>query len=134
MHATMDIISTTLDGELGAEAQANLEQHRLLLQVQRYMLAHLHEAGIDLEAIARAQNVSPRTLSRIFATEGTTPMRWLWRQRLAASHKLLSDGSVNNVTEAAFSVGFSDVSHFGRAFKREFGRLPQTLRRPKVQG
>lgn len=133
VHATMDIISTTLDGELGAEARANLELHRLLPQVQRYMLVHLHEPGLDIEAIARAQNVSPRTLSRIFATEGTTPMRWLWRQRLAASHRLLLDGSVNNVTEAAFSVGFSDVSHFGRAFKREFGRLPQTLRRARIQ-
>lgn len=133
VHATMDIISTTLDGELGAEARANLEQHRLLPQVQGYMLAHLHKPGLDIEAIARAHNVSVRTLSRTFATEGTTPMRWLWRQRLSASHKLLSDGSVSNVTEAAFSVGFSDVSHFGRAFKREFGRLPQSLRRARVQ-
>lgn len=132
VHSTMDIVSTALDVELGGEVQARSMRHRLLPQVQRYMLEHLHEAGLDIEAIARAQNIAPRTLSRIFVMEGTTPMRWLWRQRLAVSHKLLSEGRVDNVTDAAFSVGFSDVSHFGRAFKREFGRLPQTLRRPKV--
>lgn len=134
VHSTMDIVATTLDVDLRGEIQARSEQHRLLQQVQRYMLAHLHEPKLDIEAVARAQNVAPRTLHRIFATESTTPMRWLLRQRLAASHKLLAEGRVDTVTDAAFSLGFSDVSHFGRAFKREFGQLPQTVRRPKVRG
>jgi AraC-like DNA-binding protein len=51
-------------------------------------------------------------------------MRWLLQQRLAKSYRLLAEGRVSNVTEAAFGLGFSDVSHFGRAFKREFGCVP----------
>jgi AraC-like DNA-binding protein len=132
VDSTMDVVATALDVELGDEVQLRSEQHRLLQKVQRYMLAHVHEAAITIEAIAQAQNVAPRTLHRIFATEGTTPMRWLLRQRLATSHKLLAEGLVDSVTEAAFRLGFSDVSHFGRAFKREFGRLPQSVRRPKI--
>jgi len=129
--SAVDIVATALESELAGDEELQKERHRLLPKVQNYILAHLHEDGLDLESIARAQNMAPRTLSRIFAAEGTTPVRWLWQQRLAASYKTLSEGRVDNVTDAAVSSGFTDMSHFSRAFKREFGRLPHTVRRTR---
>ncbi len=125
--SAMDILATALESELGGDEALQKERHRLLPRVERYMLAHLHETDLDLESIARAQSIAPRTLSRLFAAKGTTPIRWLWQQRLAASYKALSEGRVDNVTDAALSTGFSDMSHFSRAFKREFGQLPHTV-------
>ena len=73
--------------------------------------------------------MAPRTLNRLFAAESTTPIRWLWRQRLAASYKALAEGHVRQVIDAAFSCGFSDPSHFSRAFKAEFGLSPHEVAR-----
>jgi AraC-like DNA-binding protein len=127
--SAMDILATALESEFAGDQELQRERHRMLPKVESYILAHLHEEGLDLESIARAQNIAPRTLSRIFAAEGTTPIRWLWQQRLAASYKALSEGRVDNVTDAAVSSGFTDMSHFSRAFKREFGCLPHMVRR-----
>ena len=125
--SALDILATTLDAQASNELLLTSRHHRLLEQVKGYMLAHLHEAGMDLETIARAQNMAPRTLNRVFATEGTTPIRWLWQQRLSASHRALTEGRVRNVTEAALNFGFSDLSHFSRAFKSAFGKSPHAL-------
>lgn len=125
--STLDILATAMESELGDDAALQKERHRLLPQVERYLLARLHETDLDLESIARAQNIAPRTLNRVFAAKGTTPMRWLWQQRLLASHRALSEGRVDSVTDAALGAGFSDLSHFSRAFKREFGCLPHTV-------
>jgi len=125
--SAMDILATALELEVVGDEQLSTTRHRLLPQVKSFILAHLHEADLDLESIAKAQSVAPRTLNRIFAAEGTTPVRWLWQQRLAASYKALSEKRVGTVTDAALGFGFSDMSHFSRAFKREFGRLPHTM-------
>lgn len=125
--SAMDILATALDLEVVGNENLQRERHRLLPQVKNYILAHLHETDLDLESIARAQSIAPRTLNRVFAAEGTTPIRWLWQQRLASSYKALSEKQVATVTDAALGSGFSDMSHFSRAFKREFGRLPHAI-------
>lgn len=127
--SAMDIFATILEAELTDQAELSPAHNKRLVQVKRYILANLHQSSLDLDTIARAQNMAPRTLNRLFATEGTTPIRWLWQQRLAASFKALAEGRVNQVTDAALSFGFSDLSHFSRAFKSAFGQSPHTVRR-----
>ena len=84
---------------------------------------------LDVNMIAKAQKTGRRTLFRLFAEEGSTPMRWLWQQRLARSYRALAEGRITQVTDAAFSNGFSDLAHFSRTFKAKFGVSPQTLKR-----
>ena len=123
--STLDVLATTLTAELTYPSEVNEDQR--LRDVKRYLLANLEANGLTLDAIAHAQNMSPRTLNRLFAADATTPMRWLWDQRLLASHRALTQGETRHVTDAAYRFGFSDVSHFSRAFKAKFGRSPHTL-------
>ena len=58
-------------------------------------------------------------------------MRWIWHRRLEASHCALVEGKVRNVTEAALTYGFCDLSHFSRTYKRTYGVSPQTLIRKR---
>jgi len=93
------------------------------------MRSNLHDPALDVGSIARALNTSPRTLNRAFAANGTTPMRWLWRQRLDAAHRALALDRARSVMDIAFSYGFSDVSHFNRVFRKAFGTSPRARRR-----
>ncbi len=122
--SALDIIATTLDAELSDPLEQGPGHASLFNQVKRYMLAHIIEAELDIATIARAHGIAPRTLNRLFAEEGTTPIRWLWQQRLDAAYKALAEGQVKHVTDAALSFGFTDMSHFSRAFKKAYGASP----------
>ncbi|MEM1059746.1 MAG: helix-turn-helix transcriptional regulator [Verrucomicrobiota bacterium] len=63
-------------------------------------------------------------LGRIFAAEtGMSVPQYLRKIRLQRAAELLREGS-HNVTEAAFDVGYSSLSHFSKAFYEEFGCCP----------
>lgn len=128
--STLDILATTMETELNGVMPRKARQ---LEQVKRYLLARLDDADLDIARIAKSQNMAPRTLSRLFALEGTTPIRWLWRQRLAGTYKALAEGHIAQVIDAAFSYGFSDPSHFSRTFKAAFGQSPKAVARNQYQ-
>lgn len=127
--SALDILATTLEAELSGDAEGEGRHRARLTRVKRYVAANLHDTEMTIESIAAAENLSPRTLHRLFSAEGTTPIRWLWQQRLSASHKALTEGHFAQVTDAALNCGFTDLSHFSRAFKKMFGRAPHTLLR-----
>ncbi len=123
--STLDVLATTLSAELTQSCATHGDER--LRKAKRYLLANMESNALSLETIAQAQNMSARTLNRLFALEGITPMRWLWDQRLLASYRALTQGDARHVTDAAYRYGFSDLSHFSRAFKARFGRAPHTL-------
>ena len=72
--------------------------------------------------------LSPFHFARAFkATTGLAPHRFVTTRRLEAAKAaiLTSDASVVRV---AHQVGFSNVSHFRRVFRRELGVTPGQLR------
>jgi AraC-like DNA-binding protein len=96
-------------------------------RVRRHVRAHLGDPALSLASIARATALSPRTITRLFAAEGGTPMRWVWQERLAASYRALCEPGGARVTEVAFANGFSGLSHFSRAFKARYGFAPRDI-------
>jgi len=55
----------------------------------------------------------------------TTPNKWLIQKRLKKANKLLTTTNLN-VTETALEVGYENVSHFIKAYKKCFGHTPKT--------
>jgi AraC family transcriptional regulator, positive regulator of tynA and feaB len=92
---------------------------------------HLADPSIDPARIAAAIGVSTRYLHALFEPTGESVMRSLQRRRLERCHRDLADRARRHrtVADIAFAWGFSDLSHFGRAFKGAFGTTPREWRR-----
>jgi AraC-like DNA-binding protein len=127
--SVVDILAVALENELLGHQASNSRQLAQIERIKHYMLDRLGDSDLDIEGIAADCHVAPRTIHRLFATEGTTTIRWLWQQRLAASYRALAEGHVKQVSEAAINCGFSDFSHFTRAFKKAYGIAPHSLLR-----
>ncbi|KQP41587.1 helix-turn-helix domain-containing protein [Pseudorhodoferax sp. Leaf274] len=125
----LDLLGLVLEFQADVqERPAERDLHaRMSAYVQRYFL----EPGLCLQTIADAHHVSTRTVTRAFARHGHTPMGMVWQLRLQASRQALAEGRARSVTEAAFDHGFSDVSHYSRAFRKAFGSAPHLLLRSR---
>lgn len=54
----------------------------------------------------------------------TTPQQWLKEKRLQKAHELLATLKVS-VTQAAFEVGYENLSYFIKEFKKKYHRSPK---------
>jgi AraC family transcriptional regulator len=95
--------------------------------VAEYTRAHLG-GEITLDALAAAVSLSPYHFARSFrATTGMTPHAFVTEHRLMVARDRLLRGDAN-VPGIAHSVGFSNISHFRRLFRRRYGVTPADLR------
>ncbi|MDH2329098.1 AraC family transcriptional regulator [Cereibacter sp. SYSU M97828] len=122
--AALDIIAVALEREIGTSVRD--QQEGRLEDAKAYMRAQMHDCDLDLESVVRATSLARRTLFRLFAQDATTPMQWLWEQRLLESYRLLGQGRPPRVTDVALACGFKDVSHFSKAFRARFGHTPSS--------
>jgi AraC family transcriptional regulator len=116
------------DGAARRVPAVGVLDRRTVDRVTDYVDADL-TATITLDRMAAVAALSPFHFARAFkATTGLAPHRFVTARRLEAAKAALltSDASVVRV---AHSVGFSNVSHFRRVFRREFGVAPGELRR-----
>lgn len=80
--------------------------------------------GLSVDELARAAGMSRYHFSRQFRKQiGKSPYQYLVSTRVQRAAELLRRGR-HSVTEAAYSVGFSDPSRFARAFRRQMGCAP----------
>lgn len=81
----------------------------------------------DLSMLAGAFNVSPRTLRRQLAAEGTCYQKELNSIRCRNAESLLTNTRLT-AEEIAEQLGFSDVTNFRHAFKKWKGVSPTAYR------
>lgn len=123
----IDLLAAAFESEAGLSDFDTSRHGALLDRAKSHILAHLEDTELNSDLLVKELGVSRRTLNRVFAIEDTTPIRWLWQQRLQRAHELLLAGGEYRVSDVALKCGFSDFSHFARAFKSEFGITPRSL-------
>jgi AraC-like DNA-binding protein len=126
-RSLIDILAVAAEVELTRRINEPSRAGALLNRIKQFMLDRLEDTDLDVNAVASAFHVGPRTVQRLFAAEGTTTMRWLWTQRIAGSQRALVSGELRHVTDAAVRFGFTNFSHFSKVFKATYGINPSKL-------
>lgn len=90
----------------------------------------LSDPTLNPAAVARHLGISSRSLARVFAQHGATVERTIWRARLDAAKRDLSNprASAHSITQIAFAWAFNDAAHFSRSFSRTYGMTPKHFR------
>jgi AraC-like DNA-binding protein len=103
-----------------------------LAAVKQDIARHLDQADLSVSALAARHSCTPRSVQRLFETEGTTFTEYVQAQRLARAYRMLSDPrrEGEKITVIAYDAGFSDVSYFNRMFRRQYGAAPSDIRTP----
>jgi transcriptional regulator GlxA family with amidase domain len=88
----------------------------------------LHEP-LDVAAMARHANVSPRTFARRFREEtGTTPLQWLLSRRVQEARRLLEETDLS-IDAVAWQAGFGTAASLRDHFRRATATTPTAYRR-----
>jgi AraC-like DNA-binding protein len=100
-------------------------------RIVQYVRDHLADPQLNASSIARGVCLSARHLYELFADEDEPLMKWVWSERLERCARDLQSLALRSRTigEIAYCWGFSDVSHFSRAFKQRFAATPREWRR-----
>lgn len=124
-----NLIGVTLDVTELKARQARGRSPRTLRDVIAHIEANWNKP-LSISEIARQHSVSPRSIHKHFADKGMTPMGFIKGLRLQhARQKLLNPTPRTTVTGVALECGFSNLGHFAKDYRTEFGELPSaTLR------
>jgi transcriptional regulator GlxA family with amidase domain len=99
-------------------------------KVKRAILLMEQHVGrsLSLDELAHKLDLSTRQLERLFKAEtGKAPQAYAKQVRLRTAAWLLTS-SDKTVADIALSCGFSDASHLGREFRKQFGLPPMMYR------
>lgn len=98
-----------------------------LLQVRTFMDEDPLKA-ISLDALAQQSGMSLSKFKRYFKQVfGVTPYQYHLQNKLAVAFNRL--GQNYSVSEVAFLLGYNNLSHFSKAFKKQYGFLPSEVQK-----
>ena len=120
-------IAPTRDAVAFAEASVRAARLRT---IKSDVVGSLEDCTLSVAAVAARHRVTPRYVHKLFESEGATFTRFLTERRLDRAHRMLRDERLvaRTITSIAYDVGFNDLSHFNRAFRRRYHATPSDVR------
>ncbi|MGK5740291.1 helix-turn-helix domain-containing protein [Micromonospora sp. URMC 103] len=151
MSAGVDLALHVVRGDFGADAAAALARRMVLAgyrggsqaqfvdvplapdpgdplpELLDWVRQHLDQRW-SLGSLGERVHMSPRTLARHFhRLTGTSPHRWLTRERVLAAQRLLEIGD-EPMDRVAARTGLGSVTNLRQTFRRELGVSPRAYR------
>lgn len=127
MIRLIPIIFTTRDHTLIGKPIKIERDIRRMQQVAEYVMAH-YVHTITLDDIAAHISMNRSAFCTFFKrNKGMTFSQFVTQYRLETACGLLKD-SQKQVSEICFSVGFNDLPHFIRVFRKKYGMSPSQYR------
>jgi AraC-like DNA-binding protein len=124
-----DMAALLLRGRNPGQHQQGQRAARLAA-IKRGVLERIGPLRFTIADIAQSQQISESYVRQLFAETGTTFTDFVLAERLARAHRMLTNPLFRqrDVSTIAYDVGFGDVSHFNRSFRRRYGATPSEIR------
>ena len=110
-----------------ALARRGLKQTPLKVQVENAIAALLPHGQARHDLVAADLGMSPRTLARRLAAEGSSFAKVLAEVRTALADRYLADRTLP-ISQIAWLLGYAEISAFTRAFRSWTGMVPSAAR------
>lgn len=127
----LDLVALAFETEiLDGRATQSSVRTTTLLRLKAIIESRLYDPDLKPALAAAAAGISVRYANALLAQESMSLERFIMFRRLQHCHQALTDPAqvLRTVSDIAYSCGFSDVSHFARRFKGEFGCSPSECR------
>lgn len=127
MQMLLLVIREIGDVESTEQKGYNFETYNKNYAVNRIItyLNENYEHKISLEQIAHNMYLSPVYISKIFKEEtGESPINYLIKIRLEKAKDILLNQDGGSIKNIANQVGYDDVYHFSKLFKKYYGISP----------
>lgn len=95
--------------------------------LEQVLLSYVQESDLNIELAAGLCNLSKRSLQRRLKEEGTHYHEVQDHVRYRAASRMLQNPAMR-ITDIACHLGYSNVAHFARAFRRIAGVTPRVYR------
>ncbi len=104
--------------------QATSVEEKFIMKAKAFVEAHIADENLSVEMLSVEMALSREQCYRkIIALTGLSPSAFIRKLRLQKAAQLLAAKS-DTVSQIAYQTGFGNLSHFSKAFKEEFGKLP----------
>ncbi|CAG7600384.1 helix-turn-helix domain-containing protein [Leucobacter soli] len=129
VDSVLDVVSTLLAARALGDDQADAPVWQLL-EIRDYIMDHLDDPELAPASIARANFISERRLHHLFQGSGSTVGAWIRGRRLEMCRRDLTDPAAasRTVREVGEQWGFTNQTHFARAFRAAYGCSPSEAR------
>jgi len=131
-HQLLDLLAAAL-WKLGGDEIPRVASSRTLLRMQLRAVIErsVEDHTIDANAIAKSVGIGLRYANAILSEDDTSVGRLLQARRLEHCRRALADPLKmhRNISDIAYSLGFTDMTHVGRRFRQAFGMLPSDYRK-----
>lgn len=121
-----DIISNSNNEEVAGD---NKESSAFKSKVEKIVSEHLADTELTVDVIAREMCMSRSALYVMMKKEfDCTPNNFILELRIKVARQMLIGNGTKNISEIAYSCGFSDPKYFSRCFKKMTGMTPTEMR------
>jgi signal transduction histidine kinase/ligand-binding sensor domain-containing protein/DNA-binding response OmpR family regulator len=119
---------------LNPEVVVESDDEKFLKNVMTYIDENLLNPQLSVEEMSRHMAMSRSSLyNKVLELTGETPVEFIRSVKLDKAAQLLEKSDMN-VTQIAYSAGFSTANYFAKSFKVKFGMLPSEYRARKNKG
>jgi ligand-binding sensor domain-containing protein/AraC-like DNA-binding protein/CheY-like chemotaxis protein len=113
---------------LPADIRISAADELFLEKATRAVREHLQMPGFGVDAFSAIIGMSRRhALRKMKALTGLSINEYIRNTRLHEAYSLLKQSDLN-ISEIAYTVGFTDPKYFSNCFKKLFGKLPSEIR------
>lgn len=130
----LDLVALAFSAEARSNG-VNLSYPRAaaLTMLKAAIESRLHDPNLKPVTAAAAAGISVRYANALMTQERTGLEGYIIARRLERCRRALDDPAQarRTIGDIAFSWGFSDLSHFGRRFKAEYGCAPGEYRKQR---